>query len=116
MKMKLLKTIAAVAAMLAMSTMALGAAERGSEQEAQAMVKTAIKHYKAVGRDKALTEFSKADGPFVDRDLYVTVYTQDGQCVSNINSRVIGKNMMDMRDVDGRYFVRERLDASRKQA
>lgn len=45
--------------------------------------------------------------------LYITVYTQDGICVANINPRMIGRNMIGLRDVDGHYFVRERLEASR---
>jgi cytochrome c len=106
--------LAALAATAAFAATAL-AGERGTEQEAEAMVKNAIKYYKAVGRDKALAEFSKKEGRFADRDLYVTVYKQDGECVANINSRVVGRNMMDMRDVDGHYFVRERLEASRTQ-
>ena len=111
--MGIARTIAAFVAALCAAVAFAG--DRGTEQEAQAMVKGAIKHYKAVGREKAFADFSKADGKFVDRDLYVTVYKQDGECVSNINPRVIGKNMMDMRDVDGHYFVRERLEASKTQ-
>ncbi len=111
-----MKAWKAIAALLAMLALGAHAAERGTEQEAEAMVKKAIQYYKSVGHDKALSEFSKRDGKFVDRDLYVTVYKQDGECVANINSRVIGKNMIDMRDTDGHYFVRERLEASKKQS
>ena len=94
---------------------AAGPGERATTAEAEALVKKAIDYYKKNGRDKALAEFSKPAGKFVDRDLYVTVYTLDGKCLSHINDRVIGKNMWDQRDVDGKYFTRERLEASKTQ-
>jgi cytochrome c len=95
---------------------AAGAEERATTAEAEAMVKKAIDFYKKNGREKALAEFSRANGKFVDRDLYVTVYTLDGKCLAHINERVIGKNMWDQRDVDGKYFTRERLEAAKTQS
>ncbi len=97
------------------STGAAKAEERATTAEAEAMVKRAIDFYKKNGREKALAEFSKANGKFADRDLYVTVYTLDGKCLAHINERVIGKNMWDQRDVDGKYFTRERLEAAKTQ-
>src|SRR6185437_9471293 len=60
-----------------------------------------------------LAEFSKSPGPFVDRDLYVTVYTPDGVALSHINPKMVGKNMMELRDADGKYHIRERLEAAK---
>lgn len=95
---------------------AASAEERATTAEAETMVKKAIEFYKKNGRAKALAEFSNANGKFIDRDLYVTVYTLDGKCLAHINERVIGKNMWDQRDVDGKYFTRERLEAAKTQA
>ncbi|MGZ5583761.1 MAG: cache domain-containing protein [Usitatibacter sp.] len=89
--------------------------ERATTAEAEAMVKNSIEFYKKNGRAKALAEFSNPHGKFVDRDLYVTVYTMDGKCLAHINERVVGKNMWDQRDVDGKYFTRERLEAAKTQ-
>lgn len=111
---RLLASIASLAILL-LPLQAPAAPERGSLEEAQAMVRNAIEFYKANGQKKALAEFSRLGGKFVDRDLYVTVYTQDGICLANINAKIIGKNMIDMRDGDGKYFVRERLEASKSQ-
>src|SRR5258708_18416147 len=61
------------------------AQERATTSEAEAMVKKAIVFYKKNGREKALAEFSKVSGKFVDRDLYVTVYALDGRCLAHIN-------------------------------
>jgi hypothetical protein len=92
---------------------AAAAPDRASEPEAEAMVKKAIVEWDKVGKDKALTEFQKSPGPFVDRDLYVTVYTMDGTALSHINPKMVGKNMMELRDADGKYHIKERLDAAR---
>lgn len=87
---------------------------RASEPEAEAMVKKAIAFYKKNGKEKALAEFQKNPGPFVDRDLYVTVYTLNADSLSHINPKMVGKNMMDLRDADGKYHIKERMEAAQK--
>lgn len=103
-----------VAAMLATFAAGALAADNGTEAEAEAMVKKAIAHYKKLGREKALADFQKNPGPFVDRDLYITVYDFEGHSLSHINPKMIGKSLIDLRDPDGVYLIRERLDAARK--
>ena len=93
---------------------AAAAPDRASEPEAEAMVKKAIVEWDKVGKDKALTEFQKSPGPFVDRDLYVTVYDMKANCLAHVNPKMVGKNMMDLRDADGHYQIRERLDAAKQ--
>jgi cytochrome c len=111
---KILMLIAAFAA--AASLDAAATADRGTEAEAQAMVKKAVAFYEKNGRDKALAEFQKKAGPFVDRDLYVTIYNLQGDCLSHINPKMVGKNMMDLRDADGVYLIKDRVEAARKGA
>ena len=86
---------------------------RGTPEEAKAMVKKAVAHFKKVGKEKAIPDFCKVDGPFVDRDLYVTVIAMDGLEIAHINPKTVGKNVMDLRDPDGKYFIKERLDAAK---
>jgi len=106
---------AAICFVIAAASTSAVAAERASVQEAEALVKKAVQFYKKNGRDNALAAFSDPNGQFVDRDLYVTTYALDGTCLSHINERVRGKNMIDQRDMDGKYFTRERLEASKTQ-
>jgi signal transduction histidine kinase len=107
-------TLLAVAAISLLGLPAYAAAERGTEDEAVALVKKAILHYDKLGHDKAMAELSRSPGPFVDRDLYVTVFDLKGNSLANINPRVIGRNMIDIRDNDGKYILRERLEAAQK--
>jgi cytochrome c len=105
-------------ALLAMLVASLGlnafaAADRGTTAEAEAMVKKAVAYYEKNGREKALAEFQRTPGSFVDRDLYVTVYSMDGTCLSHINSKMVGKNFMEARDGDGVHFLRDRIEAAK---
>jgi cytochrome c len=86
------------------------AAERATAKEAEAMVKKAVAHVKAQGRQKALSDFNERGGVFVDRDLYITAYTMDGTNVAHpINPKMVGRNNMELRDMDGKEYVRERM-------
>ena len=113
-----MKRLLSVIAALAIGLVSFGAAaqddQRATKPEAQAMVKKAIEFYKKHGKEKAMAEFQKKPGPFVDRDLYITVYTMNGDALSHINPKMVGKNMMDLRDPTGKYHIKERLEAAQK--
>jgi signal transduction histidine kinase len=93
------------------------AAEVGTKDEATAMVKKAVALIKANGAEKAYAEFSNPKGPFVDRDLYVVVYDMTGKCLAHgANAKMIGRDLIDNKDVDGKEFVKERVEMMKKQA
>ena len=95
---------------------AAAAAEAGSKDEAVALVKKAIGFIQANGADKAYAEFSNPKGQFVDRDLYVVVYDMNGKCLAHgANVKMIGRDLMDNKDVDGKEFVKERVEMMKKQ-
>lgn len=108
-----MKQLIALLGAALLSLGAIAAGEYGSVDEAQALVKKAIAHYDKAGRERALADFSRSPGPFVDRDLYVVVYDMEGRSLAHINPKMVGKNLVDMRDGDGRYLVRERAEAAR---
>jgi hypothetical protein len=79
--------------------------------EATAMVKKGVAFIKSSGKDKGYTEISTKGGQFTDRDLYLTVYGMDGTVRAHgANEKMIGKNLIDLKDVDGKAFVKERVD------
>ena len=79
--------------------------------EAQAMVKKGVAFIKASGKDKGYAEISTKGGQFSDRDLYLTVNGLDGTVRAHgANEKMIGKNLIDLKDVDGKAFVKERVD------
>ena len=92
------------------------AADMGTKDEAVAMVKKAVDFIKANGAEKAYAEFSNPKGQFVDRDLYIAVYDMNGKCLAHgANAKMIGRDLLDNKDVDGKEFVKERVEMMKKQ-
>jgi cytochrome c len=88
------------------------AAEKGSADEAVAMVKKAVAYMKENGKDKAFTEFGNtANTQFHDRDLYIFVYDLNGNNLAHGNNpKMVGKNLIDMKDHDGKYIIKGFVD------
>jgi len=90
------------------------AAGKGTAKEAKAMVEKAIAYYKANGQEKAFAEFNNPRGKFVDRDLYIWVTTFKGHILSHgANEKLIGKDLYDLKDTDGKQFIKEIIDKAK---
>jgi cytochrome c len=101
--------------LLALAT-APALANNATREEAQAMVKKGVAFIKAHGADKGYAEVSNKGGPFNDRDLYLVVYGLDGKCLAHgANAKQIGKDLLDLTDIDGKYFVKERVELARSK-
>jgi cytochrome c len=108
--------ISALAAMLVFSGAAAMAADGASKDDAVAMVKKAVTFIKEQGPDKAYPEITNKAGKFIDRDLYVVVYQLDGKVLAHgSNEKFVGKDMSDAQDVDGKLYVKERVELAGKQ-
>lgn len=110
---KIIAVICMAVFVLAIGQIAM-AAEFGTPAQAEAMVKKAAAYIKANGKDKAFAEISNPKGQFVDRDLYVFVYDLNGKCVAHgFNQKMIGKDLIEMKDPDGKFYVKERIEISK---
>jgi cytochrome c len=90
------------------------AAEFGTAAEAEAFVKKAVALLKAQGPEKAFAEISNPKGKFIDRDLYIFVYDMNGKCVAHgFNQKMIGVDLIDMKDPDGKFYVKERVEIAK---
>jgi signal transduction histidine kinase len=108
--------ISALAVTLALGTAAV-AADGASKDDAIAMVKKAVTFIKEQGPEKAYPELTNKAGKFVDRDLYVVVYRLDGTVLAHgSNEKFVGKDLSDAQDVDGKLYVKERVELAGKQA
>ena len=86
------------------------AAGQATPDEAKAMAIKAAAFLKAEGPDKAFPAFDAKDGPWHDRDLYVVVQDSNGVMLAHgTNPGLIGKSMLDLKDVDGKAFTREMI-------
>lgn len=93
------------------------AAENATAKEAEAMVKKGVAFIKSSGKDKAYAEFTNKQGQFTDRDLYLVVYRLDGTVMAHgQNEKMVGRNLIELKDVDGKPFVRERVELGKAKA
>jgi len=107
--------LALVAAVLAAP--AFATAEFASKDEAVAMVKKGVAYIKGNGKEKGYAEITNKKGSFTDRDLYLVVYGLDGTVFAHgANEKQVGRNLIDLKDIDGKPFVKERVEMAQKQA
>jgi cytochrome c len=93
-----------------------GARANATPDEATAMVKKGVSYIKTNCKDKGYAEVSNKQGQFVDRDLYLVVYGLDGTVRAHgANEKMIGKNLMDLKDIDGKPFVKERVELAQSK-
>jgi cytochrome c len=112
--MKKLLVLISISIFLLVAEGVVLAAEFGTPAEAEAMVKKAIGMVKADGKEKAFAEISNPKGKFVDRDLYIFVYDMSGNCVAHgFNQKMIGKDLIEMKDTDGKFYVKERIEIAK---
>ena len=86
----------------------------GTPAEAKALVKKAVDYMKANGKEKSFAEFSNPKGKFVNGDLYIFVYDMNGKCLAHgFNQKMIGKDLKEMKDPDGKFYVKERIEIAK---
>ena len=83
--------------------------------EAEAMVKKGVAYIKANGKDQGFAEITRRDSKeFHDRDLYLAVHKIDGTCVAHgTNEKMVGKNFLEIKDIDGKEYIRERVELAK---
>lgn len=106
----------ALALGLAFGPAAFAKEGNATKDDAVATVKKGIAFIKANGKDKGYAEVSNKEGQFIDRDLYLVVYGLDGTVRAHgANGKMVGKNLIDLKDVDGKPFVKERVDLAQSK-
>jgi len=78
-----------------------------SPEQAVSLVKKAVAFYKANGLEKSLDEFSNPKGQFKEGEVYIFAYDLTGTMLAHPNPALIGHNLTDVPDADGKFFRRE---------
>ena len=87
--------------------------ERGTPDEAKAMLAKAIDHYNSVGRKQALADFTGRKSPFFDRDLYVACIGPDHLIAANGGyPKLVGSSVDAWKDAEGRSVGKAAFDAA----
>jgi hypothetical protein len=119
--MKTLKKQVAVAVVSFVASLGLAHAapakgEKATKEEAVSMVKKGIAFIKTSGKEKGYAEITSKDSRFKDRDLYLVVYGLDGIVRAHgQNPKMVDKNLISLKDVDGKEFVRERVELGKSK-
>ncbi len=93
------------------------AAEGGATRaDAEAMVKKGVAYIKSTGDAKAYGEITAKSPQFILHDLYLVVYKLDGTVAAHgANPRMVGKNLLELKDIDGKAFVKERVELAKSK-
>jgi cytochrome c len=92
------------------------AGEHATSADAEAMVKKGVAAVKS-GKDKTYADITAKQANFVDRDLYLVVYRLDGTVMAHgANAKMVDHNLIDLKDMDGKEFVRERVELGKTKA
>lgn len=84
----------------------------GTAEEAKAMVGKAAAFMKANGKEKAFKEFTEGT-QFKKDDLYVFVIDTKGMTLAHGgNPKLVGKDMSGLKDADGKFFIKDMIDAA----
>ncbi len=87
-----------------------------SREEVINLVDKGYAFMKAHGISEAASEFNNLDNPdYRYGDLYLFVFDTKGKCLAEgSNPQLVGSNMFDEKDEDGRYWVREIIEKSKE--
>jgi cytochrome c len=92
--------------------------EVGTKDEAIAMVKRVQEQFKKDGPELTFKAVSdKTTKEYHDRDLYPFIYDMSGSnkglnVAHGARPALIGKNLIDLKDQDGKYLIREMVDVA----
>ena len=97
--------------------LAASAADKGSADEAVAMVKKAAALIKSDGKEKAFAAIADpANTSFHDRDLYIYVYDLNGVAVAHGNNpKMVGKPLIGLKDNEGKAMIKEMVDTAKNK-
>jgi signal transduction histidine kinase len=89
-------------------------ARASTEADAIAMVAKAVAVAKAEGDKKLIERINSKDKAFVDGELYAVVRDSTGTVIAHpTKASLVGKNLNDVPDADGKLFRQEITDGAR---
>lgn len=106
--------LAIASLLLCFASVSAAGADRGTPDEAVAMVRKVIDDMKKVGKEKVIQDVQAGSARYKDRDLYVFISGMDGITRANgANPKIAGKDLNDIKDADGKPIGKERFELAR---
>lgn len=86
-----------------------------TKEEAQTMVKQVHSALKTA-KEQTIKEIIDKDAKWNKADLYPVVYDKEGTALAHgQNPKQVGKNLILLKDSDGKEFIKERLEMAKTQ-
>lgn len=87
-----------------------------TEKDAMSMVEKGAAFMKASGKDEMIKKINAKDPDYVQGALYLTMRDSKGVILANpVNAAMIGKDLVDVPDADGKLFRREILELAKSK-
>ncbi|MFZ6730925.1 cache domain-containing protein [Undibacterium sp. Ji42W] len=84
--------------------------------DAVAMVEKGLAYMQKNGKDALVQEINNKNPDFINGSIYLYVRSLDGIVIAHpINPKLIGKNMLDLPDADGKYYRKEIIALARSK-
>jgi signal transduction histidine kinase len=104
---------AIAAASIALLTQSAMAADYATPREAEALVAKVVT---AIKSDAQKTYDEINAKKWSDRDLYPVVYDLNGKVLAHGQTqKMVGKDLIELRDADGKMFVKERMELAKSK-
>lgn len=96
-------------------TLSAFAEDRGTKDEAKAMVDAALTHIKKAGAESAYKDFTTDKSGWTKKDLYVFVMDLNGKMLAHgANEKLVGRDLINLKDSSGKTFVAEMIATAKK--
>lgn len=95
---------------------ACGYYPEANQEQAEILVGKAIQYMEGHGKDASVRAFSSdLNNTFRYGDLYIVVYDLNGTVIAHgWNESLIGSNVLDKKDQDGKFYVKELIELAQK--
>ncbi len=92
------------------------AADHATTEEAKALAEKAAAHFKAVGPEKAYADFNDPAGGYIDRELFVNVYSPEGKVACGVGvPALVGRDATQFKDSTGKEFGKAIIETAKTQ-
>jgi signal transduction histidine kinase len=98
---------AAATAIVSLSLWAGMAYAQSTEKDAVALVEKGAQFMRLHGRDEIVRKINTKDPEFYTGALYLAMLDMNGISIAHPTTALIGKNLLDVPDADGKVFRRE---------
>ncbi|MDE2427727.1 MAG: cache domain-containing protein [Burkholderiales bacterium] len=85
-------------------------------EDAVAMVEKGVSYMQKNGKDALITEINAKNPEFIKGAIYLYVRAMDGKILAHpINQKLIGKDMLNLPDADGKLYRKEILELAKSK-